>query len=386
MAIHKSFVKGFKSELVVHSPGRINFIGEHTDYNNGFVLPTAIDKKIVFSFQKNDSEHECKIYSSSYDKMLDVNLSELKPSKEEWENYILGVLSEISKISNGVKGFDCIIESQLPIGAGISSSAALECGLAYGLNELFNLNLSKIELVELSQRAEHNYVGTKCGIMDQFASVMSEDKKVILLDCRSKHYRLIGANFEPYKILLLNTNVSHNLASSEYNTRREECEKVKEIISKTYNKVKSLREVTKSMLDEFRNKLTDVLYRRAYYVIEENNRVLQASELLEKEDVQGFGKLMYQSHRGLQHLYEVSCPELDFLVDFSENYNEIVGSRMMGGGFGGCTINLIHADHVNDYIINVKEAYRKEFDIELTSFVTVPSHGTIIRTNGTKKH
>ncbi|WP_299434662.1 galactokinase [uncultured Aquimarina sp.] len=379
MAINKSFVKGFKSELVVHSPGRINFIGEHTDYNNGFVMPTAIDKKIIFSLQKNDSNHLCKVYSSTYDKILTINLNRLKPSTEEWENYIVGVLSEISKISDRVKGFDCIIDSQLPIGAGISSSAALECGLAYGLNELFNLNLSKIELVELSQRAEHNYVGTKCGIMDQFASVMSEDKKVILLDCKSKHYRLIDANFEPYKVLLLNTNVSHNLASSEYNTRREECERVIEIISKTYNKVKSLRDVTKSMLDEFRDDLTDVLYQRAYYIIEENNRVLRASELLEKGDLESFGELMYQSHRGLQHKYEVSCPELDFLVDFSEDYERVIGCRMMGGGFGGCTINLVHADSVSDYILNVKKAYKKQFEIDLTSFITVPSPGTLIQ-------
>ncbi len=378
MTINKDFVKDFRSELIVHSPGRINFIGEHTDYNNGFVMPTAIDKKIVFSFQKNDSEYSCKIYSSTYDKMLDVNLSELGPSNEEWENYMLGVLSEISKISDGVKGFDCIIDSQLPIGAGISSSAALECGLAYGLNQLFSLELSKTELVELSQRAEHSYVGTKCGIMDQFASVMSKDKKVILLDCRSQHYRLIDANFDPYKILLLNTNVSHNLASSEYNTRREECEKVIAIISKTYNKVKSLREVTKSMLDEFKGELTDVLYQRAYYIIEENDRVLRASVLLEKGDLENFGELMYQSHRGLQHRYEVSCPELDFLVDFSEDYNQVIGSRMMGGGFGGCTINLIHSDGIDEYVLNIKKAYKKHFEIDLTSFVTIPSQGTLI--------
>ncbi len=376
---HKEFIENFNEELVIFSPGRINFIGEHTDYNNGFVLPTAIDKKIVFSFERNDTEDQCKVYSISYGKMLDFSLFEIRQSTIEWENYILGVINELLQITDSVKGFNCIIKSELPIGAGISSSAALECGLAFGLNELFGLGLPKIALIELSQRAEHLYVGTKCGIMDQFASVMSKDQKVILLDCKSQTHRLIDANFEPYKILLLNTNVSHNLASSEYNTRREECEEVIKIVSSKYNEIKSLRDITKSVLNEFKNKLSTTLFNRASYVIEENNRVLQASELLEKGDLVRFGELMYQSHRGLQNQYEVSCEELDFLVDFSENNDKIIGSRMMGGGFGGCTINLIHKDDINDYIVRVKKAYKDKFNIDLTSFTTVPSHGTSIQ-------
>ncbi len=376
---HKDFINSFTKELVVHSPGRINFIGEHTDYNNGFVMPTAIDKKIVFSFQKNNSEHQCKVYSTTYDKMLDIDLTNVQPSEEEWENYILGVIYEISKITNKVKGFDCLIESQLPIGAGISSSAALECGLAYGLNTIFDLGLSNIDIVELSQRAEHNYVGTKCGIMDQFASVMSLDKKVILLDCKTQEHRLIEANFDPYKIVLLNTNISHSLASSEYNTRREECEKVVQIISKENKNITSLRDISINVLDNYKDQLTATHYNRASYVIEENARVLQASESLENGDLNRFGQLMYQSHRGLQHLYAVSCPELDFLVDFSEDNAQIIGSRMMGGGFGGCTINLIHQDAIEDYLVKVKAAYKKQFNIELTSFITVPSQGTSIQ-------
>ncbi len=376
---HKEFIENFNEELVIFSPGRINFIGEHTDYNNGFVLPTAIDKKIVFSFERNGTDDQCKVYSISYGKMLDFSLHEIKQSTVEWENYILGVINELLQITDRVKGFNCIIKSELPIGAGVSSSAALECGLAFGLNELFGLGLPKITLVELSQRAEHLYVGTKCGIMDQFASVMSKDQKVILLDCKSQTHRLIDANFEPYKILLLNTNVSHNLASSEYNTRREECEEVIKIVSSKYKEIKSLRDITKSVLNEFKNKLSTKLFDRASYVIEENNRVLQASESLEKGDLFRFGELMYQSHRGLQNQYEVSCEELDFLVDFSENNDKIIGSRMMGGGFGGCTINLIHKDNINDYVINVKKAYKNRFNIDLTSFTTVPSHGTAIQ-------
>lgn len=375
---HSKFLKDFMPSLEVYSPGRINFIGEHTDYNNGYVLPTAIDKKIVFLLKENGSDDHCCIYSETYDSMFQCNLKTIEPSKQEWENYILGVLHELLLITDKVKGFDCVIKSELPVGAGISSSAALECGIAYGLNTLFDLKLSNLALVELCQRAEHHYVGTRCGIMDQFASVMSENGKVILLDCNSKEYRLIDANFEPYKILLLNTNVSHNLASSEYNKRREECEEVIRILSSNYPDVKSLREVSMTILNEYKPQLRDKLYQRATYVLEENQRVLDAAESLEIGDLKKFGQLMYESHRGLQNQYQVSCPELDFLVDFSEKSDYIIGCRMMGGGFGGCAIHLIHPAIIDDYIVNVKEAYKNQFNIDLTSFVTVPSGGTSI--------
>ena len=208
-------------DLIIESPGRINIIGEHTDYNNGFVLPTAIDKKIQFKFKRNGSLKTCNIRSNNFNVGFSFKLNEVSISENQWENYILGVIFEINQLTTDkLRGFDCVLDSDIPIGSGISSSAALECGLAFGLNELFNLNLSKQTIVELSQRAEHNYVGTKCGIMDQFASVMSKKGHVILLDCQSLEYEYIPMNIEPFKILLLNTNVSHNLASGEYNTRR----------------------------------------------------------------------------------------------------------------------------------------------------------------------
>jgi len=375
---HNIFLEGFDKALKIHSPGRINFIGEHTDYNNGFVMPTAIDKKIIFLLKENESEKHCKVYSATYDKMFEFDLNQIEQSTKEWENYILGVVYELTQLTKKIKGFDCVIKSELPIGAGISSSAALECGIAYGLNALFDLGLPDITLVELSQRAEHNYVGTKCGIMDQFASVMSKENKVILLDCKTKEHRLIDANFEPYKILLLNTNVSHNLASSEYNTRREECEEIVRQIALINPSVHSLRDVTKTMLEEHRTKLGDVLCRRGSYVINENHRVLEAAEYLESGNLSEFGELMYASHRGLQHWYEVSCPELDFLVDFSENFDQIIGCRMMGGGFGGCAIHLIHPDSIDNYVEKVSKAYRDMFSIDLSSFITVPSGGTSI--------
>jgi len=373
---HNNFIETFTEELKVYSPGRINFIGEHTDYNNGYVMPTAIDKKVVFSFRKSASDTQCSVFSSTFGKMLTFDLNAISKSDELWENYILGVVYEIQKITDKVQAFDCIIESHLPIGAGVSSSAALECGLAYGLNQLFDLRLSKITLAELSQRAEHNFVGTKCGIMDQFASIMSTDEKVILLDCQTKKFRLIDANFEPYKILLLNTNVSHNLASSEYNTRREECEEVVRVISLKNEQITSLRDVDETMLNEVKDQISETHYQRALYVIQENQRVLDAVKALENVELEKFGALMYQSHRGLQNQYNVSCKELDFLVDFSESCNQIIGSRMMGGGFGGCTINLIHEDYIDSYVEDAKKAYKAKFGIDLTSFLTVPSQGT----------
>lgn len=375
---YASFLNSFDSELKIMSPGRINFIGEHTDYNNGYVLPTAIDKAIFLSFRKSQSDSECTILSKTYSKMFTFDISNVEIRDEEWENYIVGVVSEIQKLTNNLEAFDCVIESNLPLGSGVSSSAALECGIAYGLNELFNLRLSTLQMISLSQRAEHNFVGTKCGIMDQYAAMMSKKDTVLLLDCASNEHTYIDANIDPYVILLLNTNVSHNLASSEYNTRREECESVVKVIHSDHQEVKSLRDVSNNLLKTYKDQLLEVHYQRAMYVIQENKRVLQAVESMKSGDLIHFGKLMYLSHNGLQHQYDVSCPELDFLVEFSKSYEQILGSRMMGGGFGGCTINLIHKDAVDNYVEVVSKAYKKHFGIELTPFITIPSQGTSI--------
>jgi galactokinase len=366
----------FDFDIKIASPGRINFIGEHTDYNNGFVLPTAIDKKIYFKFRKNNSTSTASIFSENFNKKLTVNLFNVQPSKNHWENYILGVLFEIQQITDNVKGFDCVFKSDIPIGSGISSSAALECGFAFGLNELFQLNLSKKAIIELSQRAEHNFVGTKCGIMDQFTSVMSKKDNLILLDCESLDYQYVPIKIEPYKILLLNTNVSHSLASSEYNTRRKECETGVDIMRKHNQSVTALRNATIDLLNEIKLEISPKIYNRCKYVIEENSRVLQAVELLKTDNLNDFGALMYETHNGLQHLYEVSCSELDFLVDFTKNNTAIIGARMMGGGFGGCTINLIHANAINNFVAEVSQAYYKKFNIELTAFEALPSEGT----------
>lgn len=374
-----NFIEHFVPELVIDSPGRINLIGEHTDYNLGYVMPTAIEKSITFKFQKNGSKNVCNIFSKGFDVGFSVDLDIIVKSTVEWENYILGVLNEISKRTDGLAGFDCIIESRLPTGSGISSSAALECGFAFGLNELFQLGLTKMHIVELSRDAEHNYVGTKCGIMDQFASVMSREGHIILLDCKTVEPTFIPFDTSPYKLLLLNTNVSHNLASSEYNTRRMECEKGISILKQHFPDINSLRDVSKMMLDGGKSGMDQKVYNRCLYIVEENNRVLAAVAALRENNVQQLGALLYEAHEGMRHLYEISCPELDFLVDFSKPNGAVLGARMMGGGFGGCTINIVHEDAMDNYMQGASEDYEKEFQRKLTAFEVKPSKGTTVK-------
>lgn len=373
------FLEKFNPELVVESPGRINLIGEHTDYNLGYVLPTAIEKKIIFRLQKNDSETECNIYSTDFDTGFKINLKQIARSGVEWENYILGVLNEISKRTDGVKGFDCTLESNLPQGSGLSSSAALECGLAFGLNEMFDLGLTKMDIVQLSQTAEHTYVGTQCGIMDQFASVMSQVGHVILLDCKSLEHNYIPIAFEPYQMVMLNTKVSHNLATSEYNVRKKECEEGVSVISKKYNEVNSLRDATMQMLDEVKGDLREVVYNRCSFIIAENERVLLMADALKKNDLNRVGALLYEAHEGISKLYEVSCTESDFLVDFSKDFSAVLGARQTGGGFGGCTLNIVHRDAVDEFIEKATVAYKNRFNIALEAFTVRPSAGTMVR-------
>ena len=361
--------------IIVKSPGRINLIGEHIDYNGGHVLPAAIDRKVILEFHKNDNG-QCHVRSvDEGDFAFDIQ-NPLQISDTHWENYVLGVVDGIQKARpNQLGGFDCVISSELPIGAGISSSAALECGVAKGLNELFDLGLSNLELIEISRMAEHNFVGTKCGVMDQFAVTMSKRKKLLLLNCETLDYKLIDAEFAPYKILLLNTNVSHNLATSEYNTRREECEQALAVIKKDHPGYKFLADVPEHIIESYSEKLSGKVYQRALFVSRENTRTLKAAELIQKGDIEGFGEMMYQTHEGLSKNYEVSCPELDFLVDLSKDIPQVVGSRMMGGGFGGCTINLVEESFVNEFMDLASNAYKQKFDINLTSILVATSNG-----------
>ncbi len=374
----QAFNGEFLAEVKVASPGRINLIGEHTDYNMGFVMPTAIDKKIFFALRKNGSPSSCTIYSATFDSVLKFELNNYTKREETWENYILGVMSEIQKLGKKLRGFDCIIKSEVPIGAGISSSAALECGLAAGLNSLFDLELSKEQIVYLSQAAENNFVGSNCGIMDQYASVMSKKGHLIMLDCLSLEANYIPADFGTCKVLLINSKVSHSIASSEYNTRRRECETTLQIISEDYRNVKTLRDVDEEMLKGVLQHLSVKQYNRVLFVLQENMRVLKAAEFLKTGELKEFGKLMFGSHKGLRELYEVSCPELDYLVEFVKDKPYIYGARMMGGGFGGCTINIIESDKIEEIGKEVSEAYFEKFAIKPDLITVIPDEGTIV--------
>lgn len=372
-------IENFKPEVIVESPGRINLIGEHTDYNFGFVLPTAIDKKTFFKIRKNGESEKCNVYSKTIDSEFSFNLNHYSKSSDNWQNYILGVVNEIQKRGYSLEGFDCVINSEVPVGAGVSSSAALECGLASGLNQLFGLDISQMEIIELSQAAENLYVGSLCGIMDQYASVMSRKGNLILLDCLTLEAQYIPADLKSCKILLINTNVSHSIAEGEYNNRRRECESALEILKKYNPEVKTLRDVDENLLQGNQVHLNSQQYNRVLYVLQENKRVLQSAEFLKKGNLKEFGQLMYQSHSGLSQLYKVSCKELDFLVDYTEDKNFVLGSRMMGGGFGGCTINIIEEKNIAEFEEEVFKAYQDQFGLS-PSFITVlPGEGTVVK-------
>ncbi|NNE02245.1 MAG: galactokinase [Eudoraea sp.] len=371
--------KAAEADLVIHSPGRINLIGEHIDYNGGFVLPAAIDKHIEIYFKKNSSSI-FNFYSEDLDTGISTTLLNLAPGSSSFENFVLGILAQYVSIGHkSMEGFDCYIRSNLPIGAGISSSAALLCGLAKGINELFTFQLSEEAIMVLAQQAEHSYVGTNSGIMDQFAVIKGSKNGVLFLDCKTMAHEVVPVNFESYDILLLNTNVSHTLENSEYNTRRKECETALTIINQPNKSFEYLTQVPKDTLLTLKDTLDPLLYNRALFVIEENIRVQKAVHHLKRNALEEFGSLLYKSHYGLKNLYEVSCPELDFLVEQTKNKTYIPGARMMGGGFGGCTINLINKEYRADFVKEISAAYFNNFSRNLTPLVVAIGSGVRIQ-------
>lgn len=314
--------------------------------------------------------------ATNLNESFSFQLDDFGPIDNGWQNYVMGVVFELQQMGAAIAGFDATFMGDVPIGSGMSSSAALECSLAYGLNELFQLKFSKQQLIKACQLAEHHFVGTKCGIMDQFASVMGQKSRAIFLDCRSMDYSYLPCNLGHLQFLLLNTNVAHSLASSEYNVRRATCEASVTRIRQQFFKVESLRDVDSRMLETVKPNLSEIEYKRCRHVISENNRVESATQALLHNDFQQLGKLMYDSHRSLQNDYEVSCPELDFLVQQSLDKTYILGSRMMGGGFGGCTINLIEKSKVDDFVAQVAPLYQKQFGLELTAYTANIADGT----------
>lgn len=361
--------------VLVRAPGRINLIGEHTDYNNGFVLPAAIDKSIYFAISSRN-DRKCILIACDLDDSYEFSLDKIQKSEKNWANFLIGVLAEIlEKGKNINNGFNVLFGGDVPLGAGLSSSAALECGIGFAINELYGLELSKLDLALIAQQAEHKYAGVKCGIMDMFACIYGKTNSVIKLDCQNLNFEYFPFNFPNYTLILCNTGIKHNLGDGEYNQRRAECEEGIRILRFAFPQVDSLRDVTIPMLRSQADKLPPIVFRRCKYVVEEIERVDIACKALENNDLKTFGQKMYETHEGLSQDYEVSCPELDFLVEQSHDFTSVIGARMMGGGFGGCTLNLVETDAADDYIKKISLDYNKEFNIHLQSYIVHITNG-----------
>jgi len=378
--IAETFRQKFSAEpLIVRSPGRVNIIGEHTDYNEGFVLPAAIDKAIFIAIGKR-TDDTISLYSSEFDKSHEVRLSELKKSDQQWANYVLGVADQLVKRGHTLGGFNAVVDGNVPIGAGLSSSAAMECATAFALNELFGLNVPKVEMVKIAQKAEHEYAGVMVGVMDMFASVFGKKDHVLKLDCRSLEYEYVPLKLDGIKIVLFNTNVEHSLASSEYNNRRLQCQEGVALVQKHHPEVTSLRDVTMQMLHDYVEPVNELIFRRCKYVVEENARLLAGCQDLIDGNIAALGKKMFATHEGLSKDYEVSCKELDFLVDAVKNNPAVLGARMMGGGFGGCTINLVLDEAVEDLVNEVSEQYTQQMKLDATHYIAQTADGTSVVT------
>ncbi|MDR1581960.1 MAG: galactokinase [Prevotellaceae bacterium] len=360
-------------DAIYSSPGRINLIGEHTDYNGGFVLPGAIDKGITLAI-KSTSANKIRVFSLDYNETAEFGLTEIDKPSQSWAKYIFGVVREIEKRGKTVKGFDAAFYGDVPLGAGLSSSAALSCAFAFALNDLYNLGFDKFQLAKIGQATEHNYVGVKCGIMDQFASLFGKQGNLIRLDCRSLEHQYVPFNPVGYKLVLVDSRVKHELVNNPYNRRRESCEAAAAAIRKRHPEVEFLRDANFSMLEEVKTEISDEDYIRAEFVIGEVQRLLDACDALVKGDYETVGRKMYETHAGLSKLYEVSCDELDFLNDAAKKYG-VTGSRIMGGGFGGCTINLVKDSKYEAFIAGVVADYKAKFDIEAKIYDVVISDG-----------
>ena len=373
-------LKEFISEktILVRAPGRINLIGEHTDYNEGFVLPAAIDKAayIALTPGSNNTIHLYAVdLAEEYVTAADaIN----KSTNLMWPNYLLGVIAQFQKAGIEINGFDAALIAEVPVGAGLSSSAAVECAMAIALNEMTNAGLDKLTLTKMAQKAEHEFAGVQCGIMDQFASMFGKKNHVIKLDCRSLEYKYVPFNLEGVKIVLFDTNVKHSLASSEYNVRRKQCERGIDMVKNYLPGVNSLRDVTLDMLDKYILPIDKLVYNRCKYVVEENIRLQNGCIDLEKNDISSFGKKMFETHNGLSILYEVSCKELDFLVEAVKSNPLVLGARMMGGGFGGCTINLVKEEGVDELINTVSLCYKNEMKKDLKAYIAVIADGATV--------
>jgi galactokinase len=378
--IQQAFYQHFAhNPVIVRSPGRINLIGEHTDYNLGFVMPAAIDKAMYVGISPREDE-EVHLVSLDYEEQTQFNIRHLQKNNKAWSYYVMGIVEQLLP-DYKIGGFNCVIAGEVPLGAGLSSSAALECAVLFGLNEIFSLNIPRIEMAKIAQAAENSFVGVQSGIMDQFASLMSRAGEVMLLDCRSLQHEFFPLKMSGLQLILLDSQVKHSLAATEYNRRRQECEEGVQLLQAVLPEIQSLREVRLEDLQKNAQLLPEIIYRRCRFVVEENARVLAASQDLQAGNMEDFGKKMYDSHYGLRDLYEVSCLELDVLVNLAQKNPGVLGSRMMGGGFGGCTLNLVREEGVGALLESVERYYSIETGQLAKIYAVTLENGTEIMVN-----
>ncbi|GAO43872.1 galactokinase [Flavihumibacter petaseus] len=383
LAVSQRFSQYFGSEpdFLVSSPGRINLIGEHTDYNNGFVLPAAIDKQTFLAISRR-TDNDLHLLATDLDETWQGSLSQVGTPVGNWTDYLVGVIDQLHRRGVRISGVNIAMGGNIPVGAGLSSSAAMECCMIFALNEMFRLGLTRLEMVRIAQAAENQYVGVKCGIMDQFASVFGKKGHALLLDCRSMKSEYVPLDLHQHAILLLDTRVKHSLASGEYNIRREQCEMGVRALRKVYPQVQSLRDANRAMIEyTLKDIVPELVYLRCKYVVEENLRLQVGTEALRRNDLVSFGKKMFASHTGLSKLYDVSCPELDFLVELAREEHAIIGARMMGGGFGGCTINIIRKPFINEVVDRMGKAFFLRFGQEPLAHICNLADGTQLISN-----
>ena len=376
--INHLFLENFNQKpIIVRSPGRVNLIGEHTDYNGGFVLPAATDKAAYLAIFPSESDI-CRWISLDMNSQVSLDFNSIKPLQTDtWANYILGVVQQFENRGMKVTPFNCVIAGDVPIGSGMSSSAALESAVGFAINHLNDFGLDSKTLAKLVQQAENEFIGVKCGIMDMFASIHGKENHVLRLDCETLDFQYFPLNLGDYKIVLFDTNVKHNLAESEYNLRRIQCETGLAFFRKHFDEnIPNLSQVPLAWLQSSRSQLDPLVYNRCQYVIEENQRMMTACDDLQNGNLKDFGVKMTATHEGLRTLYQVSCKELDFLVDAVWHEASVLGSRMMGGGFGGCTINLIHKDSIEDLFARLSVSYQQEMGLELKMYSVVTANGT----------
>lgn len=353
----------------ISSPGRINVIGEHLDYNGGHVLPGIIDLATTIQFSTN-GKNTYEISSSGFNENLNCEIHHYDLSKTNWHNYVIGVVHGLNKLRpNRVNGFKADISSKIPVGAGLSSSAALTCGIARGLNELFQLNLSKNELMFVAQKAEHDFAGTPCGIMDQYTIIHGQKNHLLYLNCDELNHEEIKTDMSDFQWVLFNSNIKHQLQNSAYKDRVQETQTALKIIQSVHPQVKSLAQVSFDVLETIRDQFSAKIYNRVLYVLQEQKRVEQSVLQIGAGNWIELGKLLYDTHEGLKNLHEVSCPELDYLVELTKPIKEIHGARMMGGGFGGCTLNLVKKEAVENVVKQISDTYNKQFEVTCTIII-----------------